>query len=66
TTHPSLDHGLMALWGSLGAYSNFTDDYTAPPHYLGAASGAVGLDFVALADPLGASNELAVELMEHV
>ncbi|MCB0079744.1 MAG: lamin tail domain-containing protein, partial [Caldilineaceae bacterium] len=66
TTHPNLDHGLMALWGSLGAYSNFTADYTAPPHYLGAASGAVGLDFMALADPLGASNELAVALMENV
>jgi hypothetical protein len=47
---PALDGGLMALWGSLGSYSTFSDGGTAPPHYLLAAAGAAGLDFLAIAD----------------
>jgi hypothetical protein len=35
----------------LGAPSNFTTGFTAPPHYLLAAAGSHGLDFVAVADP---------------
>lgn len=47
----ALDDGLLALWGSLGAQSNFSTGLTAPPHYLLAAAGAQGLDFLAIADP---------------
>ncbi len=47
---PSLAGGMMAVWGSLGAYSNFSVGGTAPPHYLLAAAGAAGLDYVAIAD----------------
>ncbi len=46
-----LDDGLHALWGTLGARSNFAGE-TAPPHFLLAAAAAQGLDFVALADPV--------------
>lgn len=51
--HPPtlLDHGLQAVWGSLGGQSNFSTGLTAPPHYLLAAAGAHGLDFLAIADP---------------
>jgi hypothetical protein len=48
---PPLADGLFAVWGSLGAQSNFSPGLTAPPHYLLAAASAHGLDFVALADP---------------
>ena len=48
---PALDEGRVAVWGSLGAYSNFSPEGTAPPHFLMAAAGAQGLDFVAIADP---------------
>ncbi len=50
STHPALDEGFSAVWGSLGAHSNFSPGYTAPPHYLLAAAAANGLDFVAIAD----------------
>ncbi|MCB0186143.1 MAG: lamin tail domain-containing protein [Caldilineaceae bacterium] len=50
---PLTDAGL-ALWGSLGATSNFSADGTAPPHYLYHAAAANGLDFVAIADPTSA------------
>ncbi|MCX6044833.1 MAG: lamin tail domain-containing protein [Chloroflexi bacterium] len=49
-SHPALSDGLSAVWGSLGAHSNFSPGYTAPPHYLLAAAAASGLDFVAIAD----------------
>ena len=45
-----LDGGYMGVWGSLGAHSNFTPGYTAPPHYLLAAAAAQGLQFMAVAD----------------
>ena len=48
---PILDDGFHAVWGTLGASSNFADE-TAPPHYLLAAAASQGLDFVALADPV--------------
>ena len=35
--------------------SNFTPGFTAPPHYLATAAGAIGLDFIALADTLNTS-----------
>jgi hypothetical protein len=41
----------QAVWGSLGAQSNFSSEGTAPPHYLLAAAAAQGLDFLAIADP---------------
>ncbi|MEZ4865381.1 MAG: lamin tail domain-containing protein [Caldilineaceae bacterium] len=50
-----LADGLQAVWGSLGAQSNFSADGTAPPHMVLATAGAQGLDFLALADPLGAT-----------
>jgi predicted extracellular nuclease len=46
-----LDDGFYAVWGSLGARSNFSPGFTAPPHYLLSAAAAQGLDFVAIADP---------------
>jgi hypothetical protein len=46
----ALAGGLQAAWGSLGAYSTFSPDGIAPPHYLLAAAGAHGLDFLAIAD----------------
>lgn len=49
-TNPPLTDGLVAVWGSLGAHSNFSVGYTAPPHYLLAAAAAQGLDFLAIAD----------------
>lgn len=48
--HPTLAENLQAVWGSLGAQSNFSSGFTAPPHYLLAAASAQGLDFVAVAD----------------
>ena len=48
---PMLDDGFHALWGTLGARSNFAGE-SAPPHYLLAAAASQGLDFVALADPM--------------
>jgi hypothetical protein len=48
---PALAGGLRPVWGSLGAQSNFSLGLTAPPHYLAAAAGAQGLDFLILADP---------------
>ncbi len=49
--HFMLDDGFHAVWGTLGARSNFADE-TAPPHYLLAAAASQGLNFVALADPV--------------
>ncbi|MFN8442700.1 MAG: lamin tail domain-containing protein [Caldilineaceae bacterium] len=49
--HPQLDNGLMAVWGTLGAQSNFSSAGTVPPHYLLAAANVAGLDFAAIADP---------------
>jgi hypothetical protein len=46
----SLDEGYLGVWGSLGAHSNFTAGYTAPPHFVLAAAAAAGLHFAALAD----------------
>ena len=46
----ALDAGFVALLGTLGAHSNFTPGYSAPPHYVLAAAAAQGLHFVALAD----------------
>jgi hypothetical protein len=43
---------LQAVWGTLGARSNFSPGETAPPHYLLAAAAASRLNFVALADPI--------------
>ncbi len=48
--NPALDDGMVAVWGSLGARSNFSQGFTAPPAYLLAAAAAEGLDFLALAD----------------
>ena len=48
---PTVGDGLIALWGTLGASSNFSAEGVAPPHYLAAAASADGLDFVAVADP---------------
>lgn len=45
-----LEDGLVALWGTLGARSNFTPGFSAPPHYVLAAAAAQDLHFVALAD----------------
>ena len=56
--NPLLDHGLLAVWGSLGGQSNFTPGQTAPPHYLASAAGALGLDFMAIADPLAVVEEV--------
>lgn len=41
----------VALWGSLGAESTFSDSGLAPPHYLHHAAATEGLDFLAIADP---------------
>ena len=46
----ALDGGYSGVWGSLGAHSNFSAGYTAPPHYLLAAAAAHGLQFMAVAD----------------
>ena len=48
--NPALDDGMVAVWGSLGARSNFSDGFTAPPAYLAADAAAEGLDFFSLAD----------------
>jgi hypothetical protein len=45
-----LDDVYQAVWGSLGAASNFSPGFTAPPHNLLASAAAQGLDFVAIAD----------------
>ncbi|CAN5675080.1 hypothetical protein BH10CHL1_BH10CHL1_27260 [soil metagenome] len=55
-SHPALDDGFSAAWGSLGAHSNFSTGYTAPPHYLLASAAAHGLDFAAIADPAPAES----------
>ncbi|MCB0049011.1 MAG: hypothetical protein KDE24_05630, partial [Caldilinea sp.] len=47
-----LERGYQAAWGSLGGASNFSDGYTAPPHYVLAQAAAQGLDFMAIADPV--------------
>jgi hypothetical protein len=51
-----LKDGYRAAWGSLGARSNHTPGFTAPPHYLAAAARAAGLDFIALADADGVTT----------
>ncbi len=51
-TPPHLADGLLAVWGTLGAQSNFSPDRTAPPGYLLAAAEAEGLHFAAIADPV--------------
>ena len=48
--HPALGSSLVAVWGTLGALSNFSAEGQAPPHYVAAAAAAAGLDFVAIAD----------------
>lgn len=50
--HPPvpLAGGMLAQWGSLGASSTFSPDGVTPPHILLAAAGALGLDFIAIAD----------------
>ena len=60
--HPPvpLDGGLIARWGSLGAASTFSDGGTLPPHVLLAAAGALGLDFLAIADHDRAPTDLVV------
>ncbi len=58
---PSLADGLQAVWGSLGAASNFTPGGAAPPHYVQAAGANVGLGFVAVADPLGNPGQRVAE-----
>ena len=45
-----LDEAHQALWGSLGAASNFSPGFPAPPHYLLMEAAAQGLDFLAIAD----------------
>lgn len=50
-TTATLADDLFAVWGSLGAQSTFSADGAVPPHYLLAAAGAEGLDFLAIADP---------------
>ena len=47
-----LERGYQAVWGSLGGASNFSDGYTAPPHYVLAQAAAQGLDYMAIADPV--------------
>ena len=47
-----LDRGYQAVWGSLGGASNFSEGYTAPPHYVLAEAAAQELDFMAVADPV--------------
>ncbi len=54
---PALGDGLTALWGTLGASSNFSTGGTAPPHFVAAAAAAEGLHFVALADPAPAHGD---------
>lgn len=46
----TLDGGMVALWGSLGAASTFSPGGSLPPHVLLAAAQALGLDFLAIAD----------------
>ena len=58
---PPLADGLQALWGSLGAISNFTPGGAAPPHYVRAAGASIGLDFVAVADPLEEPSQRSAE-----
>lgn len=57
---PELEGGMVALWGTLGAGSNFTLDGGAPPHYVLAAAGSMGLDFAAIVDD-GVSPPLAID-----
>ncbi|RLT36917.1 MAG: hypothetical protein DWI57_14235, partial [Chloroflexi bacterium] len=54
---PPLADGLQAVWGSLGAASNFTPGGAAPPHYIQAAGENIGLGFVAVADPVDNPGE---------
>ncbi|MFO7635338.1 MAG: lamin tail domain-containing protein [Caldilinea sp.] len=49
-----LDGVYQAMWGSLGAASNFSPGFTAPPHYLLAEAAAHELDFLAIADAMPA------------
>jgi len=46
-----LDEQWLALWGTLGAESNFSATGLTPPHYLHASAAAHGLHFIAIADP---------------
>ena len=48
--NPPVGAGLIAVWGTMGARSNFSSEGQAPPHYVAAAAAANGLDFVAIAD----------------
>jgi hypothetical protein len=45
-----LNASYRAIWGSLGAVSNFSPGFTAPPQFLLAQAAAQGLDFLAIAD----------------
>jgi hypothetical protein len=59
-SHPpvTVDGEMVALWGSLGAASTFSPGGTTPPHVLMAAAGALGLDFLAIADTDRAPTDL--------
>ena len=52
-SHPVLDDGYRAWWGTLGAQSAFSAAGALPPHYLLGTASAAGLDFVAIADDGG-------------
>ena len=52
-SHPVLDDGYRAWWGTLGAQSAFSAAGALPPHYLLSTAAAAGLDFVAIADDGG-------------
>jgi len=55
-----LDASHQAIWGSLGAASNFSPGFTAPPQFLLAQAAAQGLDFLAIADSAPAAVSAAV------
>jgi hypothetical protein len=55
-----LEEGMIAQWGSLGAASTFSSGGTAPPHVLLAAAGAIGLDFIAIADSDRSPTDMVV------
>jgi hypothetical protein len=58
--HPPvpLAGGMIAQWGSLGAASTFSPGGVLPPHILLAAAGALGLDFIAIADSDRAPSDM--------
>ena len=48
--HPVVGDDKIAVWGSLGARSNFSAGGQAPPHWIAAVAAAGGLDYIAIAD----------------